>query len=138
MVMIFDVFSHRERFSQTMDAANLVLGGLLGAYLGLLISQKGAAGGYLNLFWLLFFLVQFCYFLNGSIERIYRGATKLGLIYLIISMFLAIAVYYYSLSSAVEPKILLTILAVWFAIMVSELVSMTFIIDRVQKERQHD
>jgi hypothetical protein len=103
-----------ELFTQGRDSYNVVLGGMLGAYLGLTISRNGVTdGSYFSLGELLLFSCWYVYCMNIAGDQFHRGQIKYTILFLIGGLASGGAAYFTASEVGVDHNILLTIFVIW-------------------------
>jgi hypothetical protein len=110
-----------EMFVQGRDGYNLVLGGMLGAYLGLTISRNGLQSGtYFDLGFLLWLNCVFVVSINNAGDRFHRKEIKYALMFGLSAIFMGMISYFQASRVGVDNKILLTIFIVWGLVILFE------------------
>ena len=119
-------------------AVDLVMGSVLGAYLGLTISRQGMEEGqFAALFFLLLVLGWFVFCLNASRDRSHRELHTRGAVYFFLASLGGWAAIQLSSSVGVDPRILTTILAAWFILVLFDLATLwiALLFDLIQDHR---
>ena len=119
--------SFLEQNAEGRTAYDLVLGAMLGGYLGLTISRQGLAEGtYFDLAGLLIWNCLFVLSINASTDRFHRenwfGAGK----YAFVALFSAVLAVVAGNRLSVDPYILIVIFVVWAMFGVFEIVTASF------------
>ena len=112
-------------FEEAKDSTNVVLGAMLGAYLGLTVSsQKVSGSGYFSLAVL---LVGCCFFVTAIVaagRRMHNGENWKAPIYLALSIAPAWMAIWSAGNLKINQGILATILGVWLLLIATEILSM--------------
>ena len=119
--------SFLEQNAEGRTAYDLVLGAMLGGYLGLTISRQGLADGtYFDLAGLLIWNCLFVLCINASTDRFHRknwwGAGR----YAFFALASAILAVFAGSRLSVDPNILIVIFIVWMIFATLEIASASF------------
>ncbi|KPF93300.1 hypothetical protein IP81_03470 [Novosphingobium sp. AAP83] len=110
---------------EARDAANTVLGGILGGYLGFGITQFGVVQDkYSDFAGLLICLIWAIGAVFASGDRFHRGSVKIALIYLVFGIVSGFASISYAVELGIDGRILQIILAVWLTVWAVEALTM--------------
>jgi hypothetical protein len=111
-----------ELFVQGRDSYNVVLGGILGAYLGLTISRNGVTqGSYVALGSLLVLSCWFVYCVNLAGDQFHRGEIKDAAKFLLAGLVVAGLSCFAATGVGVDPYVLVTIFGVWIFFILFEI-----------------
>jgi hypothetical protein len=120
-----DLPSVLEQFNQGKDAYNLVLGAMLGAYLGLTISRSGLSGGsYQELGAMLVCCSLFVAGVNKAGDQVHRGGWLLGLVWGVVSLIPGFVTFKFAERLDLDGGIILTIFSAWYAVVLLEVLTL--------------
>jgi hypothetical protein len=103
-----------EQHAESRSAFELVLGAMLGGYLGLTISKNGLTGGdYLDLGKLLALCCFFVLSINSSTDRFHRQNWIWAGGYAVVAVIFATLAARAASPLSVDPQILVTVFVVW-------------------------
>ena len=126
------------QYSDGKDAYNLVLGAMLGGYLGLTISRTGLSGGtYIDLGLLLFACCLFVLSLNNVGDRLHRENNRWAVFFGTLALGNALVAWVTASRIGVDGNILLTIFVVWVVVITMESLS-AFMAIRSHKNKIKD
>jgi hypothetical protein len=119
--------THNDLWSRHRDSINIVMGGILGGYLGLSISQKGVLGGsYFNLFALITLSSWSVIQILEAYNRYVEGVKWLSFVYvvsLVPSVILASAC---ANRIGIDGGIVTTIFVSWASMIISMITALEF------------
>lgn len=128
--------SPHEMFGEAREAGNVVIGALVGAYLGLAIATDGVAQGkYVALGKIVISLAMFVMSINAVGDRAHRLNFGMAGLYAIMALVFGVLAYRSASQLGVDANIVLTALVCWVILIVFEIGSLLSALVRMRKAK---
>ena len=128
--------SAHEMFGEAREAGNVVIGALVGAYLGLAVATDGVGQGkYFALGKIVISLAMFVMSINAVGDRAHRLNFSMAALYAMLALVFGVLAYRSASQLGVDANIVLTALICWVILVSFEIATLLSALSRVRKAK---